>query len=699
MENAMTAIAGQPLPPLAPQEPTRIETHGDVRLDEYFWLRNRDDPRVLAYLQAENEYTAAMMSHTTELQTQLYEEMRVRLQEDDQTVPVQIDDFLYYERTEAGRQYPIYCRRSGSIDAPEEILLDLNRLAEDSTYAAIGNICPSPNHRLLAYSFDDAGDETYTLFVKDLATGELLPERIPNTYYGLEWGADSQTLYYTVLDEAKRPYRIYRHRLGADPAQDELILSEPDIRFEVHLRKSKDNSLILIQVKSNTTSEEWFLPADQPAALPVVVEPRRTGVEYSVTRHLDRFFITTNDEALNFRVMVAPVATPGRPYWQDFIPHRTDVLIQATDAFREHLVIYEREGGLRHISVLDFTTGERHRIQLPEPVYALGRAPNPTFATTVVRFGYESLVTPKTVYDYDMATRTLHQRKVQIVHGYDPTAFETHRLWATAPDGAQVPVSLVHRKGLVLDGQNPTVLYGYGAYGATWDAFFDARRISLLERGFVFALAHIRGGSDLGRAWYEAGKLLHKKNTFTDFIACAEHLIAHGYTSPQRLIILGRSAGGLLMGAVTNLRPDLFAGVVAGVPFVDVLSTMLDASIPLTAQEYEEWGDPADPEYYAYMRSYSPYDNVADRSYPQLLVTAGLNDPRVQYWEPAKWVARLRWMKNNPNRVLLKTNLAAGHSGASGRYDALHEMAFEYAFMLDVVGNSERRHSARQQVG
>ncbi|RIK44925.1 MAG: oligopeptidase B [Chloroflexi bacterium] len=695
----MTAIAGQPLPPLAPQEPTRIETHGDVRLDEYFWLRNRDDPRVLAYLQAENEYTAGMMSHTTELQTQLYEEMRARLQEDDQTVPVQIDDFLYYERTEAGRQYPIYCRRSGSIDAPEEILLDLNRLAEESTYAAIGNICPSPNHRLLAYSFDDAGDETYTLFVKDLATGELLPERIPNTYYGLEWGADNQTLYYTVLDEAKRPYRIYRHRLGADPAQDELILSEPDIRFEVHLRKSKDNSLILIQVKSNTTSEEWFLPADQPAALPVVVEPRRTGVEYSVTRHLDRFFITTNDEALNFRVMVAPVATPGRPYWQDFIPHRTDVLIQATDAFREHLVIYEREGGLRHISVLDFTTGERHRIQLPEPVYALGRAPNPTFATTVVRFGYESLVTPKTVYDYEMATRTLHQRKVQIVRGYDPTAYETHRLWATAPDGAQVPISLVHRKGLVLDGQNPTVLYGYGAYGATWDAFFDARRISLLERGFVFALAHIRGGSDLGRAWYEAGKLLHKKNTFTDFIACAEHLIAHGYTSPQRLIILGRSAGGLLMGAVTNLRPDLFAGVVAGVPFVDVLSTMLDASIPLTAQEYEEWGDPADPEYYAYMRSYSPYDNVADRSYPQLLVTAGLNDPRVQYWEPAKWVARLRWMKNNPNRVLLKTNLAAGHSGASGRYDALHEMAFEYAFMLDVVGNSERRHSARQQVG
>lgn len=699
MENAMTAIAGQPLPPLAPQEPTRIETHGDVRLDEYFWLRNRDDPRVLAYLQAENEYTAGMMSHTTELQTQLYEEMRARLQEDDQTVPVQIDDFLYYERTEAGRQYPIYCRRSGSIDAPEEILLDLNRLAEESTYAAIGNICPSPNHRLLAYSFDDAGDETYTLFVKDLATGELLPERVPNTYYGLEWGADNQTLYYTVLDEAKRPYRIYRHRLGADPAQDELILSEPDIRFEVHLRKSKDNSLILIQVKSNTTSEEWFLPADQPAALPVVVEPRRTGVEYSVTRHLDRFFITTNDEALNFRVMVAPVATPGRPYWQDFIPHRTDVLIQATDAFREHLVIYEREGGLRHISVLDFTTGERHRIQLPEPVYALGRAPNPTFATTVVRFGYESLVTPKTVYDYEMATRTLHQRKVQIVRGYDPTAYETHRLWATAPDGAQVPISLVHRKGLVLDGQNPTVLYGYGAYGATWDAFFDARRISLLERGFVFALAHIRGGSDLGRAWYEAGKLLHKKNTFTDFIACAEHLIAHGYTSPQRLIILGRSAGGLLMGAVTNLRPDLFAGVVAGVPFVDVLSTMLDASIPLTAQEYEEWGDPADPEYYAYMRSYSPYDNVADRSYPQLLVTAGLNDPRVQYWEPAKWVARLRWMKNNPNRVLLKTNLAAGHSGASGRYDALHEMAFEYAFMLDVVGNSERRHSARQQVG
>jgi oligopeptidase B len=682
----MNSDLAQTTPPLAPQEPTCLEAHGDLRIDDYYWLRNRDDPRVLAYLQAENEYTAAMMSHTVELQAQLYQELRGRLQEDDQSVPLETDGFFYYERTEVGRQYPIYCRRTGSMDAPEERLLDLNQLAGAGSYAAIGNFKPSPNHKLLAYSFDDAGDETYTLFVKDLATGALLAVRIPNTYYGLEWGADSQTLYYTVLDDAKRPYRVNRHRLGDDPAQDEVLLTESDTRFEVLLRKSKDNSLIVIQVKSNTTSEEWFLPADRPDGAPVVVEPRRTGIEYSVTRHLDRFFITTNEDALNFRVLLAPVAAPGRQNWQEFIPHRPEVLVQATDAFRDHLVIYEREAGLRHLRVLEFATGESHRIRLPEPVYALGREPNPTFETTLVRFGYESLVTPETVYDYDMTTRTLYLRKRQVVHNYDREAYESHRTWATAADGVQVPISLVHRKGLVLDGQNPTLLYGYGSYGATWDAFFDAKRISLLERGFVFALAHIRGGSEMGRSWYERGKLLYKKNTFTDFIACAEQLVALGYTSPQRLLCLGRSAGGLLMGAVANLRPDLFAGIVAGVPFVDVISTMLDASIPLTAQEYEEWGNPADPDYYAYMRSYSPYDNVEDKVYPHLLVTAGLHDPRVQYWEPAKWVAKLRRLNNNPNRVLLKTNLAAGHSGASGRYDALSETAFEYAFMLDVVG-------------
>lgn len=677
-------------PPVAAEHPHLIEQHGDVRSDPYFWLRNRADPAVKAYLQAENDYTAAQMRHTEPLQAQLYAEMRGRIQERDQTYPDEIDHYFYYQRFEAGQQYPVYCRRRGAMSAPEEVLLDVNQLAAGQPYAQVTNVRVSPDHQWLAYGFDNSGDEVYTLFVKELASGELLSEQISNTYYGLAWLNDSRTFVYTVLDAAKRPYRAYRHRLGTEPALDELLYEETDERFSMGVEKCKSQAFVLITLGSSTTSEVWTLAADTPTASPNIVAPRRPGIEYSVAHHSDHFYITTNAAAKNFRVMTAPVAAPDYPHWQEWIPHRPAVLVQATEAYRRHLVVYEREQGLRHLRVINLETGDDRRVALPEPVYALSRQYNPNFASRLVRFAYESLVTPETIYEYDMDDHTLHLRKQTVVNGYDPKEYETKRLWATAADGAQVPVSIVHRKGIRLDGANPTLLRGYGAYGATWDAYFDAKRISLLARGFVFGLAHIRGGSEMGREWYEQGKLRHKMNTFTDFIACAEHLIRTSYTCPEKLVIHGRSAGGLLMGAVANLRPDLFAGVVAGVPFVDVISTMLDSSIPLTAQEYEEWGDPFDPQQYAYMRAYSPYDNIVDRSYPRILATAGFNDPRVQYWEPAKWVARLRTLANNANLVLLKTNFAAGHSGSSGRYDALYEAAFEYAFVLDTVGFQPR---------
>jgi oligopeptidase B len=676
-------------PPLASKRPTRIAAQGDVRIDDYFWLRDRDDPTVRAYLQAENEYTAAIMAHTEPLQEQLYGELCGRIKEQDQTVPEPNGAYDYYERVEPGAQYVLYCRRrraeAGMLGA-EEVLLDVNALAVGQSFTGIGNVKVNPDHRLLAYTLDTVGDETFTLYIKDLTTGALLDAPIPNTYYGLEWANDSQTLFYTVLNPAKRPYQIYRHRVG-QMGDDALVLVEPDERYHLSIEKSRSGVYLFFLFESNTTHEVRFLAADMPFDPPGVVMPRQPGVEYSVTHHGERFFITINEEAVNFRVLVAPVTNLARAGWQEWLPHRPAVMVMGTDAFRQHLVVYEREGGVRQVRIVDLVSGADGRVTFPEPIYALFPAANPEFNTHLLRITYQSLITPSTVYDIDMATHTLHLRKRDDPgSGYDPADYTMTRVWATAADGAQVPISLAHRKGLPLDGNNPTLMRGYGAYGATWDAYFDANRISLLERGFVVAIAHIRGGSELGREWYLQGKLLHKLNSFTDFIACAETLITQGYTRPEKMVAQGRSAGGLLMGAVANLRPDLFAGIIAGVPFVDVISTMLDPSIPLTTMEYTEWGDPAIPEQYAYMRAYSPYDNLADQRYPHILATAGFNDPRVQYWEPAKWVAKLRTLHNNPNRVLLKTEMTVGHAGASGRYDALREVAFEYAFVLDCVG-------------
>lgn len=675
------------VPPLARVE-RRVHTlHGETRIDDYFWLRDRSDPEVIAYLEAENHYTGAVMKHTEALQECLYEEMRGRIKETDLSVPERIDNYFYYSRTEAGGQYPIFCRRYGSLDAPEEILLDQNPLAANHAYFKIGVSEVSPDHRLLAYSVDTSGAEEFTLYIKNLTTGELLPESIGNTSVGVTWANDSRTLFYTLLDHARRPCRLYRHAVGTSSTTDVLVYFEPDESFFLDINRTRSRRYLLLDIASHSTSEVRFLDADQPEGAFRVVQPREPGIEYSVEHHDQRFFITTNDGAPNFRLVQAPVSSPSKANWSPVLPYRPDIKLDETDAFRSHLVVYERQAGLRQIRVMDLASGEAHLVPFPEPVYTLRAHENPEFETRLLRFTYTSLVTPSSVVEYDMAERTWTVRKqTEVRGGYDPSLYQSERVFATAPDGEQVPISLVYRAPLPLNGERPLLLNGYGAYGLSYDPSFSSNTLSLLDRGFVVAIAHVRGGEEMGRPWYEGGKLLNKRSTFTDFIATAEHLVAAGYTSSAGLVINGGSAGGLLMGAVTNLRPDLFRVVLADVPFVDVVNTMLDASLPLTVIEYDEWGNPGDRVAYEYIRSYSPYDNIEAKDYPHMLVTAGLNDPRVAYWEPAKWTARLRATKTNGNRLLLRTNMGAGHAGASGRYDLLREIAFKYAFVLDVLG-------------
>ncbi len=680
-------LPASPAPPEAPRRPHTLEQHGDTRLDEFYWLRDRDDPAVLDYLEAENRYTAAGMRHTESFQDRLYEEMLGRIQETDLTVPERIDEWFYYSRTEAGRQYPILCRRHGSLDAPEDVVLDQNTLAAGHDYFRVGALALSPDHRLLAYSTDTSGAESYRLFVKDLGTGTLLAERIPDTSYGVEWANDSRTLFYTTLDTARRPYRLHRHRLGTDHATDALVYEETDGSVLLALSKTRSRAYILVDLSSHSSSEVRVLPADEPDAPLTLIAPREPDVEYGVDHHGDRFFIVTNDAAPNFRLVEAPVASPGKAAWRTVIANDPRVKLDGVDAFRNHLVVYEREDALRHARVLDLRTGAGHRIGFPEAVYTFRETANPEFETATLRFVYTSLVTPNSVIDYNLDTQAWELRKRHEVRGgYDPSLYHTERAFAVAADGTRIPLSLVYRTPLQHDGARPLLLQAYGSYGSSFDPAFSSNAISLLDRGFVVAIAHVRGGEEMGRAWYEQGKLLQKRNTFTDFIAAAELLLREGYTSRDRLVINGGSAGGLLMGAVANMRPELFAAVIAEVPFVDVVTTMLDASIPLTVIEYEEWGNPAVPDYYEYMKSYSPYDNVRAQPYPHMLVTAGLNDPRVAYWEPAKWVARLRRLRTDRHRLLLKTNMGAGHSGASGRYDYLREVAFKYAFILDTLG-------------
>jgi oligopeptidase B len=687
-------------PPLAKIVPKQITLHGDTRVDNYFWLRDPADPDVIPYLEGENRYTEEVMAPTKPLQEALYQEILGRIQETDVSVPVKRDDYFYYTRTEEGKAYSIQCRKHGSLDAPEEILLDSNALAEGQKYFRLGNFAVSPDHRLLAYSIDLEGDESYTIRVKDLSTGQLLPDRIDNTYYSLEWANDNRTFFYTVLDAAKRPYRVFRHELGAP--SETLVYQEDDGRFNLGLAKTRSRRYVFIEISSPLTSELHYLEANDPRGEFRVLLPRRQGVEYDAAHHGESFYIRTNDQAKNFRLMRTEVNAPSSENWHEVIPARAGVTIEAVDSFEDHIVVYERERGLERICIRGGSGALSHYIEFPEPVYSVSATGNAEYKTSLLRFNYTSLVTPASVFDYDVHTRARELKKqYEVRGGYDAGQYQSERTFAKAPDGVEVPISLVYKKGTYRrgferDGASPLLLYGYGAYGHSIDPRFSSDRLSLLDRGFVFAIAHIRGGAELGEEWRDQGRLLQKKNTFTDFIACSEHLLAERYTSTERLAIMGGSAGGLLVGAVLNLRPELFHAAIAKVPFVDTLNTMLDPTLPLTIAEYEEWGNPEQEEFYRYIRSYSPYDNIAPREYPAMLVTAGLNDPRVSYWEPAKWVAKLRALNQDSNLLLLKTDMGSGHFGPSGRYEGIREVAFDYAFLLDTMGLASTSQVARR---
>lgn len=682
-----------PDPPVAPKVPRAITQHGHTRVDNYFWLRDRQNPETIRYLEAENAYADAVLEPLADLREQLYQEILGRIQQTDLSVPVRKGDYFYYSRTEEGKQYPIHCRKRGSLDAPEEVLLDLNEIAKTEQYVRLGNFAVSPDHRLLAYGLETSGDETYTIYVKDLASGELLPDRIDNTYYGLEWTNDAQSLLYVTLDAAKRPYQCWRRRLGADAASDELLHQEADERFHLTLSKSRSEAFLFVNLDSAATSEVRYMEASGAAASMQTVAERRHDIEYDVTHHGELFYIRIADTGRNFRVVTAPVSNPDPSRWQEWIAHRAAVMVESVEAFENHLVVLEREDGIRRFEVYNLRDASRHRVTMPESVYTIAPTGNPEFHTNVLRFQYTSLVTPASIFDYNMDTgERVLRKQTPVLGGYDPTNYETIRLHAEAEDGVRVPISLLYRKGTARDGSHPMLLYGYGSYGISIDPSFSSERLSLVDRGFVFAIAHIRGGGDLGKTWHDAGKLKQKLNTFEDFIACAEHLIAEGYTSSDRLAIMGGSAGGLLMGAVINIWPELFHAVLAKVPFVDVLNTATDPTLPLTVIEYDEWGDSNDEDFWDYIRSYSPYDNIERQDYPHMLVTAGLNDPRVSYWEPAKWVAKLRTMKTDDNLLLLKTDMTSGHGGPSGRYDRLKETALDYAFLLHVVPGVRRMH-------
>jgi oligopeptidase B len=672
-----------PAPPVARKSPRRSELHGEVHVDDYFWLREKGDPGVAAYLEAENAYADAVMRPTERLQQDLYKEMLGRIQETDLSVPYPEGDYWYYARTEEGKQYPILCRRKGP-DGPEEITLDENRLAEGLPFFSLGAYVVSDDGRYLAYSTDVTGFREYTLFIKDLARGALLPFKVEHAG-SVAWAADGRTLFYTVDDSAKRPYRVYRHQLGE--SVDPLVYEEADELFRVFVGKTRSRRFLMMGSASHTTTEWRFAPADRPAGEWRLVAPREHEHEYDVDHHGDSFYIRTNDRGRNFRLVKAPVASPGRASWVEVAPHRPDVMLEGIELFAGHLVLLDRRRGLEELNVVDLASGEGHLVTFPEPAYSVFTVNNRVFGTTRLRFSYQSLVTPPSTFDYDMATRERTLLKQQpVLGGYDPALYASERLLARAPDGVLVPMSLVYRRGLVKDGRRPAYLYAYGSYGYPLPVTFSSNRLSLLDRGFVIALAHIRGGGEMGKPWHDDGKMKKKMNTFTDFIAAAEHLVAERYTSKERLVVEGGSAGGLLMGAVVNLRPDLFKAVVSKVPFVDVINTMSDASLPLTAGEWEEWGNPARPDDYAVIRRYDPYTNLAPRAYPAMLVKTSFNDSQVMYWEPAKYVAKLRTLKTDANPLILKTNMAAGHGGASGRYDFLREVAFDYAFILTQVG-------------
>ena len=695
-----TERAAAPAPPIARRHPVEHVMHGDRRIDDYAWLRDKNDPAVIAYLNAENAYTDTVLRGTEPFQEKLYQEMLGRILQTDLSVPYRLRGYLYFTRTEEGKQYAIHCRRRDAENAPEELLIDLNVLAEGHSFLSLGVFAVSDDNSLLAYSLDTTGFRQYTLHVKDVRVGEVLALRIERVT-SAAWAADNSSIFYTVEDETtKRPYRLYRHVLGAT-GPDKLLYEERDEHFRIDIERTRSGALLLMTTASHTTSEVRYLPAGQPHADFRIIAPREDNHEYYADHHPGPagdgsggiFYIRTNARGRTFRLVTARVDDPRRDSWEELIPNRPNVMLASVHAFSSHLVLLERQGGLPHLAIAGVTKApssqsvSSHRIEFSEPVYNASLGANPEFVTDHLRFQYESFITPRSVFDYDLRTGEQILRKQQpVLGGYDPAQYASERLLARAPDGTTIPLSVVYRRDTPRDGRAPLLLYGYGSYGISVPVNFSSNRLSLLDRGVIYAIAHVRGGGELGKPWHDAGRMHKKGNTFTDFIASAERLITLRYTSADRLIIEGGSAGGLLMGAVVNLRPDLFRIVISHVPFVDVLNTMLDASLPLTVGEYEEWGNPQVAGDYFYMKSYCPYTNLERKTYPTMLVKTSLNDSQVMYWEPAKYVAKLRALKTDANLLLLKVNMGAGHGGASGRYDYLREIALDYAFLLTELG-------------
>ncbi|HST52623.1 MAG TPA: S9 family peptidase [Pyrinomonadaceae bacterium] len=678
---------GAATPPVARKVSHTTEVHGTTLRDDYFWMRDKKNPEVISYLEAENAYTAAVMKPTEALQDRLYKEMLSRIKETDTNVPYREGGYLYYSRTEQGKQYTTFARRKGSMSAPEEVLLDLNEMVKGHPFMAVGDFDVTPDARMLAYSTDSTGYREYTLYVKDLGTGETT--KIAERCSSAAWANDNKTLFYVVDDPVnKNPFQLYRHTVGRAGA-DELAYEEKDEMFGIEVERTRSRGYILLTSASHTTSEVRYVSADHPGDAMRVVEPREAGHEYYVEHHGDKFYIRTNaNGARNFRLVSAPTADPRKENWKEVIAHRPGVMLDSVDFFKDFYVISERGNATPRLRVVDIRTGKDVDIKTPEPVYTISLGANHEYDTQKIQYNYQSFITPSSVYDYDVKTGRSELLKQQpVLGGYDPALYKSERVYATASDGVKIPISLVYKKELKLDGSRPMLLNAYGSYGIPSNVTFSSTRLSLLDRGVVFALAHIRGGGDLGKEWHDAGKMMSKKNTFTDFIASAEYLTKEGYTSKDRLVITGASAGGLLMGAVLNMRPDIFKAAVVGVPFVDVINTELDDTLPLTASEWEEWGNPVkSKENFDYMLSYSPYDNVAARAYPAMLVKTSLNDSQVLFHEPTKYVAKLRALKTDRNPLVFKINMGAGHGGASGRYDALHEAAFDYAFMLTEMG-------------
>ncbi|MEN8228220.1 MAG: S9 family peptidase [Bacteroidota bacterium] len=675
--------------PVAAKKPKELTIHGDTRIDNYYWLRERENPDVIAYLEAENSYRESKMKGTEEFQKDLFDEIVGRIKQTDESVPYKENGYYYYIRYEEGKEYPIYCRKKESLDAEEEIMANVNEMAEGYAYFHVAGLSVSPNNRYMAIGIDTVSRRKYTIHIKDLETGKMLSDKIALTTGGSSWANDNKTLFYTQKDDVTlRSKAIFRHTRGSDASEDALIYEEKDETFSTYVYKSKSKRYMIIGSSSTLTNEYRFLSADTPEGKFKIVQPRERGLEYNIAHFRDHFYIITNRDATNFRLMKTPVTNTEKENWIEVIAHREDVLLEGIEIFKDYLVVEERKEGLNHLRVIRWDNGNEHYIDMGEEVYTAYISINPDFDSQLLRYSYTSLTTPNSTFDYHLNTREKTLLKQDEVLGgeFDPANYEARRLYAVADDGKKIPMSIVYRRGVELNGENPTLLYGYGSYGHTMDPSFQSSRLSLLDRGFIFAIAHIRGSQVYGRPWYDDGKLLKKINTFRDFNDCAEHLIKEKYTTPGHLFALGGSAGGLLMGAVINLQPELYKGVIAAVPFVDVVTTMLDDDIPLTTSEYDEWGNPNEEEYYKYMLSYSPYDQVEAKDYPNMLVTTGLHDSQVQYWEPAKWVAKLREMKSDENLLVMYCNMETGHGGASGRFERYKETAMEYAFLFQLAG-------------